>query len=203
VTRPGATPRRLARLALAALLAAAVVVPARAASGADAATPIRIGSKKFTESYVLGEIAARLVRERAGLRVEHRAGMGGTLILWQALRAGAIDAYPEYTGTISQEILKAGGPLSAPAMRDSLARLGIGISGELGFNNTYVPTRSASAPSATCAATPGCGWASRRSSWAGATAGRRWRPAMGCASTTCAASSRAWATPRSRPAPST
>lgn len=96
-----------------------------------------VGSKKFTESYVLGEIATRLIREDAGLAVEHRAGMGGTIILWQALRSGAIDVYPEYSGTIAEEILKLAGPAEVPALRDSLARFGIGLTGELGFNNTY------------------------------------------------------------------
>src|SRR2546426_11285949 len=66
------------------------------------ADPIIIGSKKFTESYVLGEIAKRSL-ENAGVPAEHRQGMGGTIILWEALRAGQIGLYPEYTGTISEE----------------------------------------------------------------------------------------------------
>src|SRR5437773_12288391 len=77
------------------LIPVAVVVSA-------SANPIVIGSKKFTESYVLGEIARRTLTD-AGIPAEHRQGMGGTIILWQALRDGQIDAYPEYTGTISQE----------------------------------------------------------------------------------------------------
>lgn len=107
------------------------------AAAVPGAAPVRIGSKKFTESYVLGEIAVRLVRERTGARVEHRAGMGGTVLLWQALRTGAIDAYPEYTGTISEEILKRPGNADAAALRAALAPLGIGMTEELGFNNTY------------------------------------------------------------------
>ncbi len=71
------------------------------ASGAD---PVVIGSKKFTESYVLGEIAKRSLTN-AGIPAEHRQGMGGTIILWEALRGGQIDAYPEYTGTITQYAL--------------------------------------------------------------------------------------------------
>src|SRR5712692_1552456 len=51
------------------------------------ADPVVIGSKKFTESYVLGEIASRTLNE-AGIPAEHRQGMGGTIILWEALRAG-------------------------------------------------------------------------------------------------------------------
>src|SRR5213595_3669281 len=74
-------------------------------SDSSSAADVVIGSKKFTESYVLGEIAKRTLTD-AGIPAEHRQGMGGTIILWEALRGGQIDAYPEYTGTITQEILK-------------------------------------------------------------------------------------------------
>src|SRR5213083_1587472 len=100
------------------------------------AAPVVIGSKNFTESYVIGEIAKRALTD-AGLPVEHRQGMGGTIILWQALRGGQIDAYPEYTGTIGREILKSDRPLSLNEIRDSLAKSGVGITEPLGFNNTY------------------------------------------------------------------
>src|SRR3954471_18505247 len=71
----------------------------------SSAEPLVIGSKKFTESYVLAEIAKRSLG-RSGLAAEHRPGMGGTIILWEALRTGQIAVYPEYTGTIAEEILK-------------------------------------------------------------------------------------------------
>jgi osmoprotectant transport system permease protein len=106
------------------------------ASSALAADPIVVGSKKFTESYVLGEIA-RTVLERAGFTVQQRAGMGGTIILWQALSSGQIDVYPEYTGTISEEILKTRERLSPDEMREALKKFGVGMSSDLGFNNTY------------------------------------------------------------------
>jgi osmoprotectant transport system permease protein len=95
-----------------------------------------VGSKKFTESYVLGEIAKRSLRD-AGITAEHRQGMGGTIILWEALRGAQISAYPEYTGTIAEEILKAPRSLSEQQMRDALAQFGVGMTAELGFNNTY------------------------------------------------------------------
>jgi osmoprotectant transport system permease protein len=98
--------------------------------------PVIIGSKKFTESYVLGEIAKRTLVD-AGIPAEHRQGMGGTIILWQALRGGQIDAYPEYTGTIAQEILKTDRALSRDEIRPSLAKFGVGMTEPLGFNNTY------------------------------------------------------------------
>jgi osmoprotectant transport system permease protein len=100
------------------------------------ANPIIIGSKKFTESYVLGEIARRALND-AGVAAEHRQGMGGTIILWQALRGGQIDAYPEYTGTIAQEILKNGEQLSRDEIRNALGKFGVGMTEPLGFNNTY------------------------------------------------------------------
>jgi osmoprotectant transport system permease protein len=100
------------------------------------ADPIIIGSKKFTESYVLGEIAKRTLND-AGIPAEHRQGMGGTIIVWQALRGAQIDAYPEYTGTIAEEILKDQQLRSAAAIRDVLSKFGVGMTQPLGFNNTY------------------------------------------------------------------
>ena len=73
----------------------------------------------------------------AGIPAEHRQGMGGTIILWQALRGGQIDAYPEYTGTIAQEILKTDRALSLNEIRDALMKFGVGTTESLGFNNTY------------------------------------------------------------------
>jgi len=105
-------------------------------SGSLAAKPVVIGSKKFTESYVLGEIAKRSLIE-AGISAEHRQGMGGTIILWEALRSGQIDAYPEYTGTITQEILKRGAELTFEQIANELGKAGIGMTEQLGFNNTY------------------------------------------------------------------
>jgi osmoprotectant transport system permease protein len=107
-----------------------------AMTAAQAAKPIVVGSKKFTESYVLGGIA-KTVLERAGFPVQERAGMGGTIILWQALSGRQIDLYPEYTGTIGEEILKTKQPLSENKMRRALAEFGVGMSADLGFNNTY------------------------------------------------------------------
>ena len=101
-----------------------------------AANPVLIGSKKFTESYVLGEIAKRTLNE-TGIPAEHRQGMGGTIILWEALRGGQIDVYPEYTGTIAQEILRTERQLSVQEIRDALTKFGVGMTEPLGFNNTY------------------------------------------------------------------
>lgn len=97
---------------------------------------ILVGSKKFTESYVLAEIAKRAL-ENAGMPAEHRQGMGGTIILWQALRGDQISFYPEYTGTIGEEILKVSPTTTTAELREQLAKSGVGMTGELGFNNTY------------------------------------------------------------------
>src|SRR5947209_6877751 len=110
----------------------AAILLSRAAS----ADPILIGSKKFTESYVLAEIAKRTLAN-TGVAVEHREGMGGTIILWQALRSDQIGAYPEYTGTIAEEILKDPATITIEEMRTQLAEFGVGMTAELGFNNTY------------------------------------------------------------------
>jgi osmoprotectant transport system permease protein len=98
--------------------------------------PVVIGSKKFTESYVLGEIAKRTLID-AGIPAEHRQGMGGTIILWQALLGGQIDAYPEYTGTIAQEILRNNQAPSLEQIRAALAKFAVGMTESLGFDNTY------------------------------------------------------------------
>jgi osmoprotectant transport system permease protein len=97
---------------------------------------VRIGSKAFTESVVLGELIAH-VTEGAGGRPVHRKQLGGTEVLWAALVKGEIDVYPEYTGTIAQEILSGEKVTDDAAMRDALARHGVRMSRSLGFNNTY------------------------------------------------------------------
>src|SRR5438094_5486610 len=103
---------------------------------ASASEQVQIGSKKFTESYVLGEIAKRTLTD-AGISAEHRQGMGGTIILWEALRSGQIDVYPEYTGTITQEILKRSDELTFEQIANETGKTGIGMTEPLGFNNTY------------------------------------------------------------------
>ncbi|HEY3782246.1 MAG TPA: glycine betaine ABC transporter substrate-binding protein [Fimbriimonadaceae bacterium] len=97
---------------------------------------VTVGSKKFTESYVLGNLAKRQL-EKAGFDAQHKQGIGATSIVWQALKSGDIDLYPEYTGTISEEILKSPHPLTDDEITAALKPDGIGISKELGFDDTY------------------------------------------------------------------
>jgi len=112
--------------------------PAREAAppGQGAAPLVRVGSKSFTESVVLGEIA-RLLAEDAGARAAHIRGLGGTRLVWEALLAGQIDAYAEYTGTLRQEILAAANLRTEEDTRAALRARGLRMSQPLGFNNTY------------------------------------------------------------------
>jgi osmoprotectant transport system permease protein len=106
------------------------------AAGAQAAdAPVTVGSKRFTESYILGEIVAQTAAPHA--KAEHRQGLGNTAVVLEALKAGAIDIYPEYTGTIDAEILKNPKPTDLAAMRRALEPLGLGVAVPLGFQNTY------------------------------------------------------------------
>lgn len=114
------------------------LTPARAdvASNPGNNQTIIIGSKKFTESVILGEMLRHLSNQ-AGEHAEHRKQVGGTRILWKALIQGDIDAYPEYTGTLLQESL-APEKLTTPAeLEQALLQRGLKMTQPLGFNNTY------------------------------------------------------------------
>ena len=100
------------------------------------AETLRVGSKRFTESYILAEIVLRSALE-AGAEVEHRPGLGNTGIVFAALRAGSIDLYPDYTGTIARELLKLEGDPSLATLSRALASEGLGVAVPLGFDNTY------------------------------------------------------------------
>jgi osmoprotectant transport system permease protein len=97
--------------------------------------PLRVGSKRFTESYILGELLTQTAAPHA--KVEHRQGLGNTAIVLAALKAGSIDVYPEYLGTIDQEILQHPQPTTLAVMQQELAVMGLGLAVPLGFNNTY------------------------------------------------------------------
>jgi osmoprotectant transport system permease protein len=113
---------------LAALVLASVLAPAIAWGQSDA---LKVGSKRFTESYILGELLAQTA---SGV---HRPGLGNTAILYEALRAGSIDVYAEYTGTIAREILKTEERLDLAALNARLKPLGLEAGVPLGFGNSY------------------------------------------------------------------
>jgi osmoprotectant transport system permease protein len=104
-----------------------------AASSATADALLRVGSKRFTESYILGEILAQSVPGS----VEYRPGLGNTGIVYAALKSGSIDVYPEYTGTIAREILGLEGAFTLADLQRRLAPEGLGVAVPLGFSNTY------------------------------------------------------------------
>lgn len=106
-----------------------------AAPGAVAAEVV-VGSKKFTESVVLGEMATQLARA-SGHGGRHVAELGGSRVLWRAVTSGEIDIYPEYTGTLIYEILAAEDLDGEDALKQALAARGLALSPPLGFNNTY------------------------------------------------------------------
>jgi osmoprotectant transport system permease protein len=99
--------------------------------------PVVLGSKEFTESIILSEIATQLLRSE-GIAANHRRELGGTRILWSALQRGDIDAYPDYTGTVLAELLGARLDSSREELERLLETHGIRASPPLGFNNTYV-----------------------------------------------------------------
>ncbi len=110
---------------------AIVFTPGAAAEGAA----LKVGSKRFTESYILGEIVKQTAQAHGP--AEHRQGLGNTAVVYEALKAGAIDVYPEYLGTIDAEILKHARPTDLATMRAQLASQGLGVAVPLGFVNGY------------------------------------------------------------------
>ncbi len=118
------------------LVGALGLCAALAAVAPAAAEEVVAGSKRFTESYILGEIL-REAAARAGARAEHKPGLGNTGIVFAALRSGAIDVYPEYSGTIAREILKLDGSPALDELDRRLAPMGLRAGVPLGFNNTY------------------------------------------------------------------
>ncbi|MFI5212312.1 MAG: glycine betaine ABC transporter substrate-binding protein, partial [Ignavibacteria bacterium] len=98
---------------------------------------IRVGSKHFNESYILGEIISQLF-ESKGYKVERNFNLGGTLVCFESLRNNQIDIYPEYTGTISEAILKLTDKIEPENLNEKLKTgYSLEIGKSFGFNNTY------------------------------------------------------------------
>lgn len=121
------------------LFVLALLLPSCAPSRSDR---IIIGSKNFTESLMLGEILAQMVEARTHLKVERRFYLAGTYICQQAMLAGRIDIYPEYTGTALTAILKqnvAGDKAQVyqQVKSEYEAHLGLTLGPPFGFNNTF------------------------------------------------------------------
>ena len=118
-------------------IALTIAVFAALGPGTAAETTLNVGSKRFTESYILGEILTQTAQAAGEAAVVHRQGLGNTAIVLGALTQGSIDIYPEYTGTIAKEILKLDAVPPLPELNAKLAAIGLGVAVPLGFNNTY------------------------------------------------------------------
>jgi len=112
------------------------------ACGHQRAGRVVVGSKNFTEQSILGEILAQQIERSTALRVDRRYYLGGTLLCHNALVAGQIDMYVEYTGTALTAILKrtpiAGAAEVYRLVRDAYrSQYGVELAAPLGFNNTF------------------------------------------------------------------
>jgi len=121
------------------LVALALLLPSCSRSHSDR---VVVGSKNFTESFLLGEMFAQMIEARTQLKVDRRFYLAGTYICQQAILAGRIDIYPEYTGTALTAILKqkAVGDKQDVYQRvksEYERRFGLTLGPALGFNDTF------------------------------------------------------------------
>jgi len=127
--------------ALASLLRPFALGLATLALATAAQAQVRVGSKNFTEQFVLGELYAQAL-EAAGIKVEKKLNLGGTLIAHKALEEKQIDLYPEYTGTMLLAVLKAESMTDPKAVYDKVkteyAAKGLVVLNQANVNNTYV-----------------------------------------------------------------
>ena len=128
---------------------------------AEGSDPIVVASKPFGESYLLAEMFAQVL-ESHGIAVKRVRGLGSTEIVFAAVRAGSVDVYPDYTGTIAQVMLKSKGRPSLEEMRQALAPQGVGISGTDAWSRTAVAASTSNgAPNTPHARSTCCSCASR------------------------------------------
>lgn len=134
---PTRLPWRTAAKATLLVLASTLAWPLQAA-----AESLAVGSKRFTESYILGEVITQAARQ-GGATAEHRQGLGNTAVVVEALKTGSIDIYPEYLGTVEREILKL--PTGSPreTIDRRLREMGLAMGVPLGFSNSYALAASA------------------------------------------------------------
>ena len=131
-------PQRLCFCCLLCALCASVVSFSLAGTTiAQEAPEVRVGSKASIENVVLGEIATLLARS-AGAKATHDTALGGTQIVFRALVKGDIDVYPEYTGTLTAELLADEQIRTSGELEAALAERGLAMTKTLGFNNPYV-----------------------------------------------------------------
>jgi len=137
---------RTPRVTIALLMGMVLSVAAAGAADSSAPAPpvVVVGAKNFTEGTILAELMAQVLEAHAGARIERRYNLAGTKVAFDALRAGDIDLYAEYTGTGLRDIL--GDAASVPNAAEALARVSRTFADRFaltwlapfGFNNTYV-----------------------------------------------------------------
>jgi len=125
-----------------ALVLCLLALVALAGCGKRAQERIVVGSKNFTEQIVLAELFAQQIEAHAGLAVERKVNLGGTLLCHDALVSGKIDLYPEYTGTALLAVLKDPpekdpSKVLARVQSEYLTRFGVEVLPPLGFNNSF------------------------------------------------------------------
>jgi len=128
----------MARHPLLHALSAALLAACAFAAAAQPA--VRVGSKNFTEQFILAELYAQAL-EASGIKVERKINLGGTLIAHKALEEKQIDMYPEYTGTMLLAVLKEEAIADRKAVYDKVkaayAQKGLVLLNEAPVNNTY------------------------------------------------------------------
>ena len=118
-------------------LALAALIP----FASQAQQTVRVGSKNFTEQFVLAEIYAQAL-EAVGIKTEKKLNLGGTLIAHKAMEEKQIDFYPEYTGTMLLAVLKQD-PMTDPKavyekVKEAYAKMGFVVLNQSNLNNGYV-----------------------------------------------------------------
>jgi glycine betaine/choline ABC-type transport system substrate-binding protein len=137
-TRPHAHTSRSLILALGFFVAAIMALAGCSRSDRR----VVVGSKNFTEQVILGELLAQHIESKTGLPVDRRLNLGGTFLCHQAITAGELDVYVEYTGTAFTAILKHQ-PGSDPnqvyqqVKKEYAQQFGLEWTEPLGFNNTF------------------------------------------------------------------
>jgi len=117
------------------------VLIASLAAGCSSKPRVVVGSKNFTEQVLLGEIVARQIERRLGFEVDRKLDLGGTLLAHEALKAGSIDLYPEYTGTALTAVLKQppvnDAKVALERVRKGYRAWGIEWLSPFGFNDSF------------------------------------------------------------------
>lgn len=139
--------QRRTRLAVTGLLLSVALIAGCGGSGGGAgatgADKVIVGSKDFTESILLGEIAAQVIEARTDLQVERKLNLGGTTVNFNGLRTGDLTLYAEYDGTAYSAHLQRTDPIEDPTKlyelvkRETEEKFGLTWSEPLGMNNTY------------------------------------------------------------------